>query len=409
MTQLKESPVKKIPTKEGLPVKEGLPGEGPGVSKDFPKDLPKDLVDRLWQAVLSRDGRFDESFVYAVRSTGIFCRPCCPSRRPGREQVVFYPQYLEAQKEGFRACLRCQPCESQQPNPQVEMVSRVCRRIHDSSKDQEGPPSLAQLAQTAGVSPGRLHRVFKDLMGVTPRQYADACRLDSFKERLREGWDVAGATYQAGYGSSSRVYQGAAAGLGMRPASYRRGGRGARITHNIVDSPLGRLLVAATEHGVCAVKLGDNDAELEASLFGEFPAAQFQGGNGALLQWTLAILNQLQSGGPEVSESQARGRSLGLELPLDIRATAFQRQVWEYLRSIPYGETRSYQEVAEALGKSRGGRAVGGACAANPVALVIPCHRVVRQDGGMGGYRWGISRKEQLLAREHISQNQRDQ
>ena len=322
----------------------------------------------MWQAVLSRDGRFDGSFVYAVRSTGVFCRPSCPSRRPGREQVVFYPQYQEAQDAGFRPCLRCKPLgqpvgQPPAPNPQVEMVSRVCRRIHDSSKDQEGPPSLAQLAQTAGVSPGRLHRVFKDLMGVTPRQYADACRLDSFKERLREGWDVAGATYQAGYSSSSRVYQGAAAGLGMRPASYRRGGRGARITHNIVDSPLGRLLVAVTEHGVCAVKLGDNDAELEASLFGEFPAAQFQGDDGALLEWTLAILNQLQSGPLDVSQSQARGRSLGLELPLDIRATAFQRQVWEYLRSIPYGETRSYQEVAEALGKSRGGRAVGGACA----------------------------------------------
>ncbi|MCH7714323.1 MAG: methylated-DNA--[protein]-cysteine S-methyltransferase [Chloroflexi bacterium] len=275
------------------------------------------------------------------------------------------------------------------------MVSRVCRHIHDSSKDQEGPPSLARLAQTAGVSPGRLHRVFKDLMGVTPRQYADACRLDSFKDRLKEGWNVAGAMYQAGYGSSSRLYQGAAAGLGMMPASYRRGGRGARITHNIVDSPLGRLLVAVTEHGVCAVKLGDSDAQLESSLYDEFPAAQFQGDDGTLLEWTQAIITHLRrlQGGP-------RNRAPGLELPLDIRATAFQRQVWEHLRSIPHGETRSYQEVAAALGKPRAGRAVGRACAANPVALVIPCHRVVRQDGGMGGYRWGISRKEQLLARE---------
>lgn len=374
MTQLKEDPVK-----EGVSGKEG---KGPA----------EDPLDRLWQAVVSRDGRFDGSFVYGVRSTGIFCRPSCPSRRPGREQAVFYPRYQEAQKAGFRPCLRCRPCQATAPNPQVEMVTRVCRQIHDSAKDQEGPPTLARLAQTAGVSPGRLHRVFKDLMGVTPRQYADACRLDSFKDRLKEGWDVAGAMYQAGYGSSSRLYQGAAAGLGMKPASYRRGGRGARITHNIVDSSLGRLLVAATEHGVCAVKLGGSDAQLEASLYGEFPAAQFQGDGGALLEWTQAILDHLQGSPPN--------QALGLELPLDIRATAFQRQVWEYLRSIPYGETRTYQQVAGDLGRPRATRAVGNACAANPVAVVIPCHRVVRQDGGMGGYRWGIPRKEQLLALE---------
>jgi len=386
MAQLKENPVKEHP------VEEGLPGEGQA-------GAPKDPLDHLWQAVLSRDGRFDGSFVYGVRSTGIFCRPSCPSRRPGREQVVFYPQYQEAQKAGFRPCLRCHPSQPlgqpRLPNPQVQMVRRVCQHIHDRSQDQEGPPSLAQLAQTAGVSPGRLHRVFKDLIGVTPRQYADACRLDSFKDRLREGWDVAGAMYQAGYGSSSRLYQGAAAGLGMKPASYRKGGKGARISHNIVDSPLGRLLVAVTEHGVCAVKLGDSDAQLESSLYGEFPAAQFLDDDGTLLEWTQAIIEYLRhlQGGP-------LNRALGLELPLDIRATAFQRQVWEYLRSIPHGETRSYQEVAGALGKPRAGRAVGRACAANPVALVIPCHRVVRQDGGMVGYRWGVSRKEQLLARE---------
>ena len=382
MAQLKENPVK-----------EGLWGEG---EAGVPKDSPKDYRDRLWQAVLSRDGRFDGAFVYGVRSTGIFCRPSCPSRRPGREQVVFYHQYQEAQQAGFRPCLRCQPCLPWLPNPQAEMVSRVCRHIHDSSKDQEGPPSLAQLAQTAGVSPGRLHRVFKSLMGVTPRQYADACRLDSFKERLREGWDVAGAMYHAGYGSSSRLYQGAAGSLGMKPASYRRGGQGARITHNIVDSPLGRLLVAVTEHGVCAVKLGDSDAQLESSLYGEFPAAQFQGDDGALLEWTQAIIKYLQG----CSLNQA------LELPLDIRATAFQRQVWEYLRCIPHGETRTYQDVAGALGYPQATRAVGSACAANPVALVIPCHRVVRQDGGMGGYRWGISRKEQLLAQERVQSSE---
>ena len=386
---IERDPVKEHLVKE-LPVKEGLPGGGPPIiSKD---GVPKDPFDRLWQAVLSRNGRFDGAFVYGVRSTGIFCRPSCPSRRPGQQQVVFYPQYQEAQKAGFRSCLRCQPCRPPAPNPQVEMVSRVCRHIHDVSKNQEGPPSLSQLAQTAGVSPGRLHRMFKELLGITPRQYADACRLDSFKEHIRDGWDVAGVMYQAGYGSSSRLYQGAAAGLGMKPASYRRGGKGARITHNIADSPLGRLLVAVTEHGVCAVKLGDNDAQLVSSLHGEFPAAQFQGDDGTLLEWTQTILNHLQ-GSP-------LNRALGLELPLDIRATAFQRQVWEYLTSIPYGETRSYQEVAQALDKPRASRAVGTACAANPVALVIPCHRVVRQDGGMGGYRWGIFRKEQLLAQE---------
>ncbi|MFQ5933706.1 MAG: bifunctional DNA-binding transcriptional regulator/O6-methylguanine-DNA methyltransferase Ada [Dehalococcoidia bacterium] len=344
--------------------------------------------DRLWQAVLTRDPSFDGSFVYGVRSTGIFCRPTCPSRKPQRGQVVFFSGSGEAQKQGFRPCRRCQPDQLVPQDPQLEMVREVCRYIEDS---QDGFPKLGELGALVGVSPTHLQRVFKRIMGVTPRQYADACRLDRFKARLREGWNVTGALYESGYGSSSRLYEGSSTNLGMTPASYRRGGRGAHIAYTIVDCPLGRLLVAATEKGVCAVKLGDRDSDLHDDLRSEYPDAELHPDEGSLGEWIKAFLGYLNGNVPY------------LDLPVDIRATVFQRQVWESLKAIPYGQTRSYREIAETLGRPKAARAVGGACAANPVALVVPCHRVVREDGNLGGYRWGLKRKAALLAKERAS------
>jgi AraC family transcriptional regulator of adaptative response/methylated-DNA-[protein]-cysteine methyltransferase len=268
------------------------------------------------------------------------------------------------------------------------MVRQLCRYIQEG---RDGPPTLSQLSGLVGVSPGHLHRVFKRVMGITPRQYFVAFRQDRLKARLKEGWGVAGAMYDAGYGSSSRLYEGSSERLGMSPASYRRGGRGASIAYTTAACPLGRLLVAATERGVCAVKLGDTDAELESALRQEYPAAEIRPEIGALGESVGALLRLFDGVQP------------ALDLPLDIMATAFQMRVWEHLRAIPYGHTNSYQQVAQALGQPGGARAVARACATNPVPLLVPCHRVVRQDGALGGYRYGAKRKAFLLDRERAA------
>lgn len=353
--------------------------------EERPSATQQQEQDARWQAVLARDQSYDGDFVYGVRSTGVYCRPSCPSRRPGREQVVFYSGATAAEEAGFRHCRRCHPHQSPPPDPQLEVVRQVCQYIQDS---RDGPPTLAQLSGLVSVSPGHLHRVFKRVMGITPRQYFDAYRQDRLKARLREGWDVAGAMYDAGYGSSSRLYESSSERLGMSPASYRRGGRGASIAYATAACPLGRLLVAATGRGVCAVKLGDTDAELESDLRQEYPAAELRPESDALEESVGALLRHLE------------GAQLVLDLPLDIRATAFQRRVWEHLRAIPYGHTSSYQQVAQALGQLGGARAVGQACATNPVPLLVPCHRVIRKNGALGGYRLGVKRKAFLLDRE---------
>ena len=341
--------------------------------------------DQRWQAVLDRDARFDGAFVYAVRSTGIYCRPTCPSRRPGRRQVAFYAEPAAAEEAGFRACRRCAPGGQSPQNRQAEAVRRACAAIAAAS---EGPPTLAALGRAVGMSPHHLQRTFKRIMGVSPRQYADARRLGRLKSSLRKGEDIAGALYGAGYGSSSRLYEQAPGQLGMTPATYRKGGAGATMRYAIVDSALGRMLVAATERGLSFVGLGEADGELEEELREEFPAATVARDDGALGDLV----------GPLVA--RLTGQAGTLDLPLDVQATAFQRRVWEALRAIPLGEVRTYREVAESLGQPGASRAVGNACAHNPVPLVVPCHRVVRGDGGLGGYRWGPGRKEALLARE---------
>ena len=340
---------------------------------------------RRWRIVLARDRRYDGAFVYAVRSTGIYCRPSCPSRRPRREQVAFFPVPEAAEVAGFRPCRRCRPAEPHRPDPRLPLVRDVCRLI-DARPDE--PARLATLARRVGATPHQLVRAFRAVLGISPRQYRDARRIDRFKRGLRERRRVSPALYDAGYGSPSRVYERAHAQLGMTPAVYSRGAPGIRIAYVVVPCPLGHLLVAGTERGICRISLGSGVGTLEAGLRAEFPGAELRRASGALAAWVEAILQYLD------------GRAQQLDLPLDIRATAFQRRVWEALRRIPYGGTRSYADIARAIGRPRATRAVARACATNPAALVIPCHRVVRADGALGGYRWGVERKQALLERE---------
>jgi len=341
-----------------------------------------------WTAVVGHDRTADGLFVYAVRSTGIYCRPSCPSRRPARNRVAFFETPAAAREAGFRACKRCRPdAPGVAPDPWVDKISRACVYL----ANVEGHPALATLAARLGGSPYHLQRNFKRLVGLTPREYADACRLRKVKRGLRQGGDVTGAMLDAGYGSSSRFYERAVPRLGMAPTVYRRGGAGTTICFTIVDSPnasLGRLLVAATPRGVCAVAMAASDGDLMQLLARDYPAASIVPDPGALGVWTRAILAHLA------------GREPRLDLPLSVQATAFQWRVWQALAAIPYGETRTYSEVAATIGRPRAVRAVARACASNPVALAIPCHRVVPAAGGVGGYRWGTERKKALLSAE---------
>ncbi|HEY2972377.1 MAG TPA: bifunctional DNA-binding transcriptional regulator/O6-methylguanine-DNA methyltransferase Ada [Pyrinomonadaceae bacterium] len=353
--------------------------------KEQMKLLPDDYESH-WQAVLTKDARFDGRFVFAVSSTGIYCRPSCASRRPRRENVSFFQLPEAAEQAGFRACLRCHPRNARVIDPQIQMAREVCRIIEQN----EGEPiTLATLSEQVGVSSFHLQRTFKSIMGITPQRYAEAYRVNRFKQGVRKGEAITTAIYDAGFGSSSRLYERASSQLGMTPATYGKGGRGAVINYAIVKAPLGRLLVAATNKGVCSVMLGDSDAALEANLLNEFPAAEIRHDEEPLRSSLNAIVEHLKSKSPHI------------DLPLDIRATAFQRQVWEQLRAIPYGQTHSYSEVAKAIGQEKAVRAVARACATNPVALVIPCHRVIREDKSLGGYRWGLERKKKLLETEH--------
>ncbi len=356
-----------------------------------------------WQAVQARDRSADGAFVYAVRSTGIYCRPSCPSRKPRREQVVFFPLPEAAEQKGFRECRRCHPRAVPMRDARIETVARVCREIEarilaDPGMDvrSDAQLTLAALSTPVGLSPHQLDRAFRSAMGITPRQYADAQRMRRLKSRLKRGDNVTTALYEAGFGSSSRLYERAPSHLGMTPAAYGRGGAGMTIHYAIVASPLGRLLVGATARGISALYLGESDGALRAALLKEYPAADLipdgprrgAAGHGNLGEWVGQILAHL------------RGQEPHLDLPTDVQATAFQRRVWEELRKIPYGATKTYTEVARAIGRPAAIRAVARACATNPVSVVVPCHRVVRQDGNLAGYRWGIDRKRELLERE---------
>jgi AraC family transcriptional regulator of adaptative response/methylated-DNA-[protein]-cysteine methyltransferase len=339
--------------------------------------------DGCWKAVLARDSSHDGAFLFAVSTTGVYCRPSCPARRPRRENVQFFSKPEQAEKAGFRACLRCRPKSA--GDRQGTRIQAICRYIERHLDD---PITLSRLGAEFQISPFHLQRTFKRVLGVSPKAYADSCRMRLLKQNLQAGHNVTRALYDAGYGSSSRLYERTASQLGMTPDRYRRGAVATDIRYTCAASPLGRMLVAATEKGICAIHFATTDNELVEGLKREFPFAARKHDPDSMREWVQALRHQLS------------GHPLSEELPLDIQATAFQKRVWSYLQSLPLGATRSYGEVAAAIGQPTAARAVARACATNPVAVAIPCHRVIREDGDLGGYRWGIERKRSLLDME---------
>ncbi len=371
------------------------------VPSSAPPPAASSAADALrWQAVVERDGARDGEFVFAVSSTGIFCRPSCAARRPRRENVQFFLTPEQAEHAGYRACLRCKP-KSANTHTEADAVKAICRFIE---LHLDEPLTLDRLGKQFQQSPFHLQRRFKAVLGITPREYADSCRLRLLKRNLQAGDSVTRAMYDAGYGSSSRLYEKTSAQLGMTPDKYRRGAIAAAIRYTCADSPLGRMLIAATERGICSIQFAHSDGELIEGLKREFPFAGRKVDAGGLQSWVSALLRQMRGKNLNSSSSKtSASSSSSAALPLDIRATAFQRRVWTYLQAIPFGSTQSYSEVAKGIGQPRACRAVARACATNPVAVAIPCHRVVRENGDMGGYRWGVARKKALLAMEGIT------
>ena len=342
-------------------------------------------LDLRWKALASRDAAADGTFVYGVTSTGVYCRPSCPSRRPRADRVRFFDTTTDARHAGFRACKRCRPDTVGLAQPGIEAVRRASAYLATHADETV---TLGHLARVTSMSPHHLQRRFKAIVGLSPREFQSAVRAGKLRTSLRDGRDVTTAIYEAGYGSPSRVYEAAPTGKGMSLSSYRRGGAGMRIGYSTMTSPVGIVLVAATENGVCSVKIGDSEPALEQDLRREYPAAEIEPDRKQRSEWVKAIARHL------------RGEAPSLDLPIDVRATAFQWKVWRALQQIPYGETRAYADVARGIGKPKAVRAVARACATNPVALVVPCHRVIPTGGGIGGYRWGSDRKERLLSTE---------
>ena len=351
----------------------------------FVQNISAHAAAQYWQATLARDSRADGSFVLAVRSTRIYCRPSCPARRPLRRNVTFFRTREEAEKHGYRPCLRCRPNEISGP---VALVQRAAGYLAESG--EEGV-RLGPLARTLGTTQATLRRAFLRVTGLKPRELAEALRIKRFKAMLRAGKSIADALYETGYGSSSRVYERSNAQLGMTPSTYRKGGQGMKIGYTIAKSPVGKVLVGATERGVSAVYLGDAENTMIAELREEYPRAEIAPATDSFQRWVREIVQRIE------------GKQPRLELPLDLQATAFQRRVWKELQQIPRGRTRTYSQVARSLGKPKAVRAVARACATNPVSIVVPCHRVIREDGALAGYRWGLSRKEKLLQQEQAT------
>jgi AraC family transcriptional regulator of adaptative response/methylated-DNA-[protein]-cysteine methyltransferase len=344
-------------------------------------DMKSVIEDSHWQAVLGRDGASDGKFVFAVSSTGVYCRPSCPSKRPRRENVTFFRHPGEAESAGFRECLRCRP-KAVAGNPRQDLIKSVCRFIE---LHLDEPVTLARLGAQFQQSPFHLQRTFKAVLGITPREYADSCRMRGFRQKLKAGHSVTRAMHDAGYTSTSRLYSRTSAELGMEPAKYRRGAIAAPIRYSFTESPIGRMLIAATDKGICTIQFADSEEELEQGLKQEFPFAIRRRDDQRMAKLAQQVVRRI--GNSEALQS----------LPLDIQATAFQRRVWSYLQSIGFGKTKSYSEVAKAIRRPSAVRAVARACATNPVAIAIPCHRVLRANGDLGGYRWGLQRKKALL------------
>jgi len=340
----------------------------------------------LWQAVLKRDRSYNGICFYGVMTTFIYCRFQCPSKKPLLENTRFFFSKEGAEKAGFRPCKRCRPEEAEEPGIEgtASKVLKVCHYIESC----DYIPTLDELSQQVNLSPFHLQREFKKVLGITPRNYADTLRQLRFKKALKTGDDIALATYDAGYGSSSRLYEKSSRFLGMTPKAYKQHGKGQKIHYSVVKCPLGLLLLAATKKGICAVRVGDSQKELVDELKNEFKNADINETNAELSEWPQMLIDYLA------------GRIPWPKLPFYVKATAFQRRVWDHLRTIPEGQTMHYSEIASAIGQPKATRAVARACATNPVALVIPCHRVVPKTGGVGGYRWGAERKEKLLAME---------
>ena len=338
----------------------------------------------IWRAVENRDASADGRFVLAVRTTGVYCRPSCPGRHPKRENVVFYQTPEAAEAAGYRPCLRCRPRDPDAP--QLAWVKKACDHIR---RHPEEKITLDSLSREAGVSAYHLQRTFKRVMGVSPRQYQETCRIECLKGQLREGKPVTKAVYGVGYGSTSWLYRDSHAKLGMTPGAYRRAGEGMSITYRIVDSALGKLIVARTRYGVCYLGLWDDEATLEKALRAEYPSAELTREEGMPDPWTRDVLDYLDG----------RAAELG-GISVDVAGTEFQRRVWRELQAIPRGQTRTYGEVARSMGRPEAVRAVGRACATNPVSLLIPCHRVVGKAGDLRGYHWGLGRKKTLLDAE---------
>jgi len=354
-------------------------------TNQFDHNITPRAAARFWQATLARDRRADGTFVLAVHSTHIYCRPSCPARRPLRRNVTFFRTREEAEKQGYRPCRRCRPNEI---SASVALVQRAARHLADFSDEDTG---LGALASSLGATQSALRRACLQVTGLKPRELFAALRLKRFKDLMRAGKSITDALYETGYGSSSRVYERSNAQLGMTPATYRKGGLGMKLGYTIAKSPLGKVLVAATERGVSAVYVGDAESTLLEELRNEYPRAEISPASDANQRWVKEII------------SRTEGKQPHFELPLDLQATAFQRRVWQELQRIPRGRTRTYSQVARSLGQPKAVRAVARACAMNPVSIVVPCHRVIREDGQLAGYRWGLSRKEQLLAQERAT------
>ncbi len=347
-----------------------------------PMTSPITTDDQRWDAVVGRVVQDQPDFLYAVKTTGVFCRPSCPSRPPNRENVVFFEDVEAAERAGYRACKRCKPNEATPRPVGLDAVVRACQWIDRAGR----PPSLRELAWVVGLSPYHLHRLFKRTVGVTPKAYADSVRVRRFREGLARDGTVTGAIHGSGYGSSGRCYEAVGDTLGMTPTEFRNGGAGRSIRFAVAECRLGWVLVAATDRGVCLIEFADEPNPLRAGLSTRFPNANIEENDAPFRGWVVEVVRGI--------EAPALGFAA---IPLDIQGTAFQRQVWEALRAIPLGQTATYTEVAQRIGKPNAVRAVASACASNTLGVVIPCHRVIREGGGLGGYRWGLDRKQKLL------------
>ena len=361
------------------------------------RDMDAELdAERCWEAVLDRDAARDGEFYYGVMTTGVYCRPGCPARTAKRANVRFYRTPAEAERDGLRPCRRCRPLDANGMDPSRERIIALCRYIE---RNADAALTLPDLSRRAGLSPYHLQRKFKAVVGASPKQFLDVCRLENFKSLLRGGkgrgqapTDITGAIFEAGFGSLSRLYERVGTELGMTPMEYRAGGLGVEITYGTARTALGLMMVGATDRGLCFLEFGESELQLRDALRAEYPAARVERmpdpAPEPFRQWMGALNRHLEGNQPD------------LRLPLHIRATAFQMKVWLYLQSIPYGAVKSYEEVAHGIGQPAAARAVARACASNPVALAIPCHRVIRATGELGGYRWGLERKRVLIDQE---------